>query len=177
MAGFKYDKKHMYYEKHIWQNQDGNEEMPTDAPSISADNLQEMDDAIEEALLRTGGEMEGDLLLKGFPEEAMSAVPKEYADTNIMYIYETYSQTGTYTKKIEGFDADKYLPLVFFWTSAINVSKHFTIAKYDEKETYYARGFDGVSYITIGSDGNITIEVNHTDRSPLIVLFLPAKKI
>lgn len=171
MADFK------YYKGHNWQDQNGDESMPTGAPSISADNLREMDDAIAGALPMEGGEMKGDLLLKGFPKEARSAVPKEYADTNIMYIYETYSQTGTYTKKIEGFDSNKYLPLVFLWTEAINVSNHFTIAKYDEEVTYYAYSSKS-SYITIGSDGNITIEVNYSKiNCPLIVLFLPAKKI
>lgn len=164
----------IYYKGHEWVNED---DATTNSPTISADNLNEMEDGIANALPMSGGKMQGQLILNGSPEELLEAVTKQYADTNIMYIYEVYSQTGTYTKKIEGFDADKYLPLVFLWRSAYNVSKHFTIAKYDEKKTYYASG-DNSSYITIGSDGNITIEVNHTNEYyPLIVLFLPAKKI
>jgi hypothetical protein len=124
----------------------------------------------------TGGEMKGDLLLSGFPEDAMSAVSKDYADTNIMYIHENYNQVGKYTKKIEGFDSNKYLPLVFLWTAAYNVSNHFTIANYDEKTLYWDAS-NGSNYVTIGSDGNIVIEGNYATGSPLIVVFLPAKKI
>lgn len=164
MAGF------TYYEGSNWED--------NKAPAISALNLIKMENGIKNALPMTGGQMTGDLILGDVAYQAMSAIPKTYADTNIMYIHENYNQKGTYTKKIEGFDASKYLPLVFYWSGSIGASNYLKIVEYGERTSYYSSG-SNASYVTIGSDGGVKIEATQTNSThyPLIAIFLPAKKI
>ena len=81
----------MAYERIDWVGKEDSSFVEGSSPAISAKNLNNLQDGIEERILRSGDTMTGALKLYGTPTSDNEAVTKKYVDENIKYISGTYS--------------------------------------------------------------------------------------
>lgn len=105
----------MAYERIDWVGKEDSSFVEGSSPAISAKNLNNLQDGIEERILRSGDTMTGALKLYGTPTSDNEAATKKYVDENIMYISDTYNfikGSTTVIGKIPNYDSTRHKVLV-----------------------------------------------------------------
>lgn len=83
----------MAYKRIDWVGKEDSSFVEGSSPAISAENLNNLQDGIEERILRSGDTMTGALKLYGEPTSDNEAATKKYVDENIIYISGEYNFT------------------------------------------------------------------------------------
>lgn len=170
-----------YYESPTWVDIDVDGNIPDDAPALSAENLQNMSDAVANALPRTGGEMTGSLILKGEPSESSEATNKGYVDKNIVCVTwkdKEWVDKDTAFISIPNWTVNMAEKYIAFFVCADSRSGHrysrITLMGYDTFQNVSGNNNSSIN-VKISKDGRVFCESSSVSRNldGHFILFVP----
>lgn len=111
----------MAFEQKIWVNESADGTVPSGSPSMSAEELNRIEQGIADSLQKDGGTMTGELILSGDPTDKLQAATKQYVDNNILHFKGTatvvYDDDTVVAKQgfalPENINPSKYFGLIF----------------------------------------------------------------
>lgn len=174
----------MAYVRIDWVGKEDSSFVEGSSPAISAENLNNLQDGIEERILRSGDTMTGALKLYGEPTSDREAATKKYVDENIVYISGEYNLPVNKTVTIgtfPNFSPDKYIVSVA--SDELQTSDYYGISYpwlpmiVGKKTILGMRPGDHVDFtVTIDENGCITAYSRKgRSKCPLRFLFIPVK--
>lgn len=154
----------MAYERKTWVSKNPDGSIPSNAIPINADNLNNIEDGIEEALTKVN---------------SLEISSKEYADTNILYFYGNGTSSPSAWVNLfqlpEDIEFSKYIPLIQF--NLLTNYSHLAVAPYDSTITLYYESFKYVQF-KISSEGLVSFYDDATSSRSFSVkiILIPVQK-